>query len=144
MDQNNYGNTPYGGQPGNRQEDNGQQPGYGAQYYGGTPRPKKDGSSLGIASLAFGVLALILFCTCLNIPLAIVSIVLGTIQIAGYKEKILATIGIVLSAASLILMIIAFLVFFNLSLDVGNITNDPASYEEYFEQYFNNLEDGSF
>ncbi len=109
---------------------------------------KKDGNTFGIVSLICGVIALLLFCTCLNIPLAIMSVIFGVVQIVNYKEKLLAGIGIALSAASLILMILAIIVLMGMNLNIGsgNVPdiNDYNSYEEYFEQYFNNLEDGSF
>ena len=50
-----------------------QEPGSGAY------RPAGEG--FGIASLALGIASMVLFCSCLNIPLAILAIVFGIIQI---------------------------------------------------------------
>ncbi len=113
-----------------------------------SPQPeKKDGNTFGIASLACGVIALLLFCTCLNVPLAIMSIIFGVVQITNYREKVLAWAGIAMSAASIFLMILALIILMSMNFNMdGNMPdiNDYNNYEEYFEHYFNNLEDGSF
>ena len=115
--------------------------GYGSPY--AYQPEKKDGNTLGTVSLICGVLALLLFCTCINVPLAVMSIILGVVQLAGYKEKLTAGLGIAMSVASLVLMMIAVTVFLNVSVNTGSMMENPGSYEEYFEQYFNNR-DGSF
>ena len=112
-------------------------------------REKKDGQVYGAASLVLGFLALILFCACINVPLAMLSLFFGMVQIIGYKDKLLAGFGIALSVASIILMIVAILIFTSIHIDLGSLSpngfgSGTDSYEEYFEQYFNNLEDGSF
>jgi hypothetical protein len=69
-----------------------------SRSYEETPSP----NGLGIASLVCGILALITFCMCINIPLGIVSIILGIIQIVKYEKKGMAIAGIVTSAISII------------------------------------------
>lgn len=137
------GAAPYGGPQGASGPGN---PPYGSPY-GTQVREKRDGQAYGIASLVLGFLALLLFCACINVPLAILSLFFGMVQIIGYKDKLLAGFGIALSAASLILMIVAIMVFTGVSVNITGFGNGAGSYEEYLEQYFNNLEeleDGSF
>ena len=77
-----------------------QEPGSGAY------RPAGEG--FGIASLALGIASMVLFCSCLNIPLAILAIVFGIIQITKPSgRKGLPAGGIVTAVISLI----AFVVF---------------------------------
>lgn len=98
-----------------------------------------DGKAFGMTSLFCGIAALTLFCTCINVPLAIASFVFGCLQLAGYKQKWPAVLGMTLSGVSLLLLIVAFIIFgtMDLKMDYGN----AGSYEEYFEQYFENLEE---
>ncbi len=115
--------------------------------YGPVPE-KKNGNTFGIVSMVCGVAALLLFCACVNVPLAIMSIIFGIVQIVNYREKVFAWIGIATSAASICLMVVALIIVMGMSLNMGQgdmpEINDYDSYEEYFEHYFHNLEDGSF
>ncbi|MCI8635947.1 MAG: DUF4190 domain-containing protein [Eubacterium sp.] len=62
----------------------------------------------GVASLVIGIVSLVLFCSCLNIPLAILAIVFGIVQLTKPgSKKGMAVGGIVTSVISLI----AFVVF---------------------------------
>ena len=155
-----YGSPGQGGHQGAPYGNPGQGGHQGAPYgnpqqgmpYGVPPQPKRDGQVYGVVSLVLGFLALLFFCACINVPLAMLSVFFGMVQIIGYKDKLLAGFGIALSTMSLILMIIAIVVFTSIHIDLGplspNGTDSGAdSYEEYFERYFNNLEDledGSF
>lgn len=147
----NYGGQPYTNQQGSAGQANyGQQQGY-QQYNGeqnqqtplsGSAEPvfqqnnyyNEESQGFGIASMICGILALVTCCFwCLSIPLAIVSIVLGIIQISKGTGKGMAIAGIICSAIGLILMII-FVVF-------GAVMNSSGFTERYLEEYQDLLED---
>ena len=148
------------GQPnyGNQADYNNGQPNYGNQagYNNGQPnypngqvvQPVKKSSEngFGIAALVLGIVSFILFCTCINLPLAIVGIVLGIIQLTKGKNKAPAIIGIVLSAVS----IIAFLVFW-IMVGSGDSTFQKdfqkgleKGYEGYQEAPIHDLDESYF
>ncbi len=143
-----YNQQPYGDQaqrPGYNQQsygDQAQQPGYNQQPYGGqdqyTPASgctepmyqqqsqstiSAESGGFGIASMICGIIALItccLWCTC--IPLAIVSIVLGILQLSNGTAKGMAIAGIVCSSIALILLLI-------LTVVGVFVQNSPAYYD---------------
>ncbi|MEY8390913.1 hypothetical protein D3Z36_04150 [Lachnospiraceae bacterium] len=151
------GRQPYEGQPQqseHQQLPNGgqsQPPGYVQPPYGGQNQYTQtsgyaepifqqesqstvsaESGGFGIASMICGILALItccLWCTC--IPLAIVSIVLGILQIGKGTAKGMAVAGIVCSAIALILLLI-------LTIVGVFVQNSPAYYDIMRElQYMN-------
>lgn len=110
--QSGYSEQPYNNQQSeynqqsysNQQPDYNGQPGYSNQPYNNYTQPS---SGFGIASMVCGIIALItccLWCTC--IPLAVVSIVLGILQIQKGTAKGMAIAGIVCSAIALILFVV--------------------------------------
>ena len=65
------------------------------------------GNGFGIASMVLGILALVFFCGCINIPLAIISIIFAIIHINRKTGSIgFAIAGIVTSTISVILTVI--------------------------------------
>lgn len=69
------------------------------------PQHQPESQGFGIASLALGIASFVLFCTCINIPLAILAIIFGIIQLANPgSKKGMAIAGIVMSAISLLLL----------------------------------------
>lgn len=93
----------------NSQTENNYQQNYNSQGYnnGSYNQYEQPSSGFGIASMVCGILALItccLWCTC--IPLAVVSIVLGILQIQKGTAKGMAIAGIVCSAIGLILFLV--------------------------------------
>lgn len=111
------------------------QPQQNYQYNG--PNYTQPSSGFGIASMVCGILALItccLWCTC--IPLAVVSIVLGILQIQKGNAKGMAIAGIVCSSIGLILFII---------LTVwGNYLQSSGLYEEIMREYMHQMQDAGF
>ncbi len=97
-------------------------------------KEKQDKAGLGIAAMCLGIASLFLFCTCINIPLAIVGIVLGIIQIVKYKNKGFAITGIITSMISLILAIIFWILYMNASIEeLGGTINSNDFMQELFE-----------
>lgn len=119
------GQQDYNGQP----NYNGQQ-GYN-QYYGPDYRPPSMG--FGIASMVCGIFALVtccLWCTC--VPLAVVSIVLGILQIQKKAGKGMAIAGIVCSSIALVLLI-AITVW-------GNYLKSSGLFDEIMWEYMRQIE----
>ena len=82
----------------------------------------------GIASMVLGIVSLVLFCSCVNILLAIAAIIFGIIQLATPgSKKGMAIAGLITSALSILLFII-FSVTFAISTD----------FQEGFQQGFQN------
>ena len=101
---------------------------------------KKRGNGFAIASLILGILSIALFCTCINVVLSALSLIFGIIYLASYvpEKKGLAITGIILAAASIIMLIISINVFANSSV-LSSIRNaDP---EELLQGYFRYLRD---
>lgn len=134
--QQNYGQQDYHGQ-----QSYGQPQGYGGQqgyqgqnnpYYGPDYRPPSMG--FGIASMVCGILALVsccLWCTC--VPLAVVSIVLGILQIQKGAGKGMAIAGIVCSSIALVLLI---------ALTVwGRYLESSGLYNEIMREYMHQIEE---
>lgn len=66
----------------------------------------------GIVSLVTGIVALLLFCTCLNIPLAVVSIIFGILHLSNPSaKKGFAIAGLIISAVSIVLLLICVFAF---------------------------------
>ena len=95
------------------------QPGYdkdtfgevdGGSFYHSSSQP--GGNGFGIASMVLGILALVSFCGCINIPLAIISIIFAIIHINRKTGSIgFAIAGIVTSTISVILTVIMIVAF---------------------------------
>ena len=85
----------------------------GDSFYHSSSQP--GGNGFGIASMVLGILALVFFCGCINIPLAIISIIFAIIHINRKTGSIgFAIAGMVTSVISVILtviMIAAFLLY---------------------------------
>ena len=64
------------------------------------------GRGFGIASMVLGIIALVLFFSFVNIPLAILAIIFGIIQLMRKAPKGMAISGIVMGISSLFLLVI--------------------------------------
>lgn len=88
----------------------------------------------GIASMILGIVSLVLFCSCVNILLAIAAIIFGIIQLATPgSKKGMAIAGLITSILSILLFII-FAVTLVISTD----------FQEGFRQGMQNGMDGNF
>lgn len=83
----------------------------------------------GIASMVLGIIALVLFFSFVNIPLAILSIIFGIIQLTRKAPKGMAISGIVMSTISLFLLVIFWACMF--VSDARTETTDSSTY--YYE-----------
>ncbi|MCI8484842.1 MAG: DUF4190 domain-containing protein [Lachnospiraceae bacterium] len=121
--ENNYQQN-YNSQTENNNQQNYNSQGYNNDNYNQYEQPS---SGFGIASMVCGILALVtccLWCTC--IPLAVVSIVLGILQIQKGTAKGMSIAGIVCSAIALIL-------FFILTV-WGNYLQSSGAYYELLRE----------
>lgn len=151
---NTYSNNAYGNQNGsNPYGDNA----YGNQYNqyqnngnpyvnnGPTvgPTGKKIGTGFGIASMVLGILALCTFCACINIPLAILAVIFGIIQLVAYEKKGFAIAGIITAVLSIILFVGCYTILasnpeFN---DAVERSIEDGDFEDYLDEYEYYLED---
>ncbi len=139
--------NPYGYQQSNPQgnyyQQNNQQGNYYQQPYGQYQQTgangKKIGQGFGIASLVLGIISLILFCTCINIVLAIVAIIFGIIQIVKYEKKGMAIGGIATAGASILLFFICMGLLVSNQDFIRSIEQDIITYENDFDS--NDVED---
>ena len=83
----------------------------GGSFYHSSSQP--GGNGFGIASMVLGILALVFFCGCINIPLAIISIIFAIIHMSRNADgKGFAIAGIVTSVISVILTVIMIVVVY--------------------------------
>lgn len=122
------------GQGSQWQGQSGQYAGYAQGVSGGQVAYQPQNQGFGIASMIIGILSLVFFCSCINIPLAIISIVFGIVQLSKQGSKRwMAVTGIVTSVASLILFVV-FIIAIILSPDFQDAFWD--SYNRNMQQNF--------
>ncbi|MCR5053391.1 MAG: hypothetical protein K6A69_00935 [Lachnospiraceae bacterium] len=153
-DQDPFNRDPYNGDPynGNPYDNNP----YNRDPYGGNPyaqppnmqqavRPdKSDSTGFGIASLVLGLISLLFFISILNIFPAILGIIFGIIQVAGYRKKGLGIAGITTSVLSIVCTVVMWIILINMVIsdpDYKNIYKEING--DGFEfRYEINSEDG--
>ena len=87
----------------------------------------------GIASMILGIISLVLFCSCVNLILAVISIIFGIIQLSTPESKKgMAIAGLITSGLSILLFLIA-MVAFIVSADFQN------GFEQGLQDSLNNL-----
>lgn len=107
------------------------------------------GNGFGIASMVLGILALVFFCGCINIPLAIISIILAIIQMNRKGEgKGFAIAGIVTSVISVILTVVMIVVVYIAGFGANwwmRANTLPFEYfmdgDDYYDDYFDGYDD---
>lgn len=125
------GNASYGGQNQQTPLSGYAEPVYHQQY---NNYSQEESQGFGIASMICGILALVTCCCwCPCAPLAVVSIVLGIIQISKGTAKGMSIAGIVCSAIGLVMMIV-FIV-------AGIFMNSSGEYQNFLHEYNDILED---
>lgn len=102
------------------------------------PKPKRQGGDgLAIASMVLGIISLCLFCSCVNIITAIISIALAGTYLASYiaEHKKMAVSGIVMSVISIILFFVSWTSYLVSPVSKDLMKNiDPKSRQEIFEK----------
>ena len=107
-------------------------------------KQSRQGNGFGIASMVLGIISLALFCMCINIPLAILAIVFGIVQLVRYEKKSMGIAGIVTGGFS----IVAFVIYW--ALVIGQIPNfvdfsdSTYNYEEYMPHLFDDMDSHDF
>ena len=109
----------------------------GGSFYHSS-QPNRNG--FGIASMVLGILALVFFCGCINIPLAIISIIFAIIHINRKTGSIgFAIAGIVTSTISVILTVIMIVGFMYYGIGTTSLMYSETMPFEYFmddDDYF--------
>lgn len=98
------------------------------------------GRGFGIASMVLGIIALVLFFSFVNIPLAILSIIFGIIQLTRKAPKGMAISGIVMGISSLFLLV----VFWTCMLVSAARTESTDSSTYYYEGSENDDASGDY
>ena len=110
----------------------------GGSFYHSSSQPS--GNGFGIASMVLGILALVFFCGCINIPLAIISIIFAIIHINRKTGSIgFAIAGIVTSTISVILTVIMIVAFMYYGVGTTSWMYSETMPFEYFmddDDYF--------
>ena len=107
--------------------------------------PQPNGNGFGIASMVLGILAIVLFCGCINIPLAILSIIFAVIHINRKTGSIgFAIAGIVTSVISVILTVFMIVAFFLFGTSASTWMYSETLPFEYFMDDDNDYDDGDF
>lgn len=113
---------------------------YNNNYYSSANQQQEGGAGFGIASLVLGILSLITFCTlCMNIPLAILAIIFGIIQLVKGNGKGLAIGGLITSVLSIVACIVFYLII-GLSVpkfsDLMDMDSYMQQYPELYQRYY--------
>lgn len=109
-------------------------------YYSSENQQQEGGTGFGIASLVLGILSLITFCTlCMNIPLAILAIIFGIIQLVKGNGKGIAIGGLITSGLSIVACIVFYLII-GLNMpkfsDLMDMDSYMQQYPEIYERYY--------
>ena len=112
-----------------------------------TQQKKEQSNGFGIAALVLGIISLILFCTCINIPLAILAIVFAIIQLVkGAKSgagKGMAIGGLITGIASLVCFVVFYVLISIGIIDAGSDYYYDIPYEDFqddVDDFFNDLD----
>ena len=105
--------------------------------------PRQDNNGFGIASMVLGILALIFTCGCLNIPLAILSIIFAIIHINRKTGSVgFAIAGLVTSTISVILMVIMVVLFWVVGTGTSSwMYADTMPFEYFMDDDDDNYDD---
>ena len=104
---------------------------------------KKRGNSFAIASLVLGILSFALFCTCFNVILAGLSLIFGIIYLVSYvpEKRWLAITGMILSVASIVMLVISINIIMNSSV-LTSIRNTDTT--ELLQEYLRVIREAGY
>ncbi len=103
---------------------------------------QEPGRGFAIASMILGIVSVVLFCTCINIPLAVAAIILAIVQFVKNGKNGMAIAGLITGIASIVLCIV-FWVLLSIGVIDGGF-NYGYSFPEYWEEEFQSDFDDSF
>ena len=95
----------------------------------------------GIASLVLGIVSLVFFFTGINIPIAILAIALGAVQLTKKSPKGMAVAGMITGELAIFFTILMWMVIFlfhSFGTDVQTGYDSRAGYYDYYNNYDNN------
>lgn len=103
----------------------------GAFYHSGEP-PR--GMGFGIASMVLGIISIVLFCTCINIPFAILAVIFGIFHLTRRTgNNGFAIAGIVTACVSMILTAILTVAIYVLGINsAAGLYNGYFPFGDYF------------
>lgn len=105
------------------------------------PKPAEPTKAFGIAAMILGIISLVLFCTCINIPLAIAAIVLAIVQLVKGGKKGMAVAGLVTGAASIVCFVIFWVLISIGVIDESLTYSYDIPYYEWEEEFEDNFYD---
>ena len=94
--------------------------------------------------MILGILSIVLFCTCINIPLAIAAVIFGVLQLSKNQEgRVFSILGIVTSAISVILFIIMLALVWS---PLQNFYREMQyqDFEDYYEDDYKDFFENNF
>lgn len=101
---------------------------------------QEPGKGFAIASMILGIISLVLFCSCINVPLAIAATILAVVQFVKNGKNGMAIAGMITGILSIVLCVVFWVVVLMKSIDETN----GYSFPEYWEEEFQNEFDDSF
>lgn len=111
-------------------------------------------NGFGIASMVLGILSLVLFCTCINVPLAIAAVIFGVLQFGrGTQGRGMAIAGIVTSVISVLALIVTIALLWRPFVqyyqeELPRLQQRPEYDREYYEDdledFFEFFDDGDY
>lgn len=115
------------------------------QQYLNPQQPKKEGGNgFGIAALVLGIISLILFCTCINLPLAVLAIVFAIVQmVKGGSGKGMAIGGLITAIASIVCFVVFYVLISIGAIDASSDLYYDTPYEDFeddMDDFFDNLD----
>lgn len=115
---NSYGSSSYGGSSGGWEQDR---------------KPSPGGSGFGIASMVLGILSIVLSCTCINIPMAILAIIFAVVHFGrNGSNRGFGIAGIVTAVLSLVLTVLLWILVAVTGFSAYGLTGSGAwPIEEY-------------
>ncbi|MGN1204548.1 MAG: DUF4190 domain-containing protein, partial [Lachnospiraceae bacterium] len=111
------------------------------QYLTADQLPAEPTKAFGIAAMILGIISLVLFCTCINIPLAIAAIVLAIVQLVKGGKKGMAVAGLVTGAASIVCFVIFWVLISIGVIDESLTYSYDIPYYEWEEEFEDNFYD---
>lgn len=109
----------------------------------GAGKSSSTGNGFAIASLVLGIVAVVGFCSCINIPIAILGIIFGIIHLVQHGKNGMAIAGIITSGVSILLFVI-FMMLYSLAIfssSTQSMFNDYYDYYDYYEDELPSYQD---